>query len=296
MPRLIASLAEIAADYDALFVDVWGCIHNGLEAYPEAGAALTGFRQGGGHVVLVTNSPRPRAEVEAQVAELGVPRTAWDSVATSGDAARLALYHGAVGAQVYHIGEARDEGFFAPLKIDDHPGEVTRVPLTEAEGLVVTGPADPHAEPTAHQGELLYAKTKGWKLLCANPDIVVDRGERREWCAGAIARLYDEMGGESLYFGKPHPPIYDLARRRLAHVAGGTSVEEARILCIGDGIGTDIAGALGEGLDSLFVTGGLAARDTDTGPAPDGQPDPGKVESVLADQQTTATYAIGYLR
>jgi HAD superfamily hydrolase (TIGR01459 family) len=297
MTRLIASIEEIAADYDALFVDVWGCIHNGLTAYADACAALKGFRQGGGKVVLVTNSPRPRAEVATQIAGFGVPDDAWDSIATSGDSARLALYHGAVGRRVYHIGEAdRDESFFHPLHIDTHPDPVERVPLTEAEGLVVTSPADPHADPKAHEGELLYAKTKGWKLLCANPDIVVDRGESREWCAGAIAKLYTEMGGESLYFGKPHPPIYDLARRRLADVAQGQSIDDGRILCVGDGIGTDIAGAMGEGLDSLFVTGGLEARTTGTGPAPDGQPDLARVEAVLAEHQTSATCAIGYLR
>ena len=296
MTRLIESLAEIAADYDALFVDVWGVVHNGRKAYPDACAALSGFRKGGGHVVLVTNAPRPRADVAQQLAGIGVPDEAWDSIATSGDSARLALHHGAVGRKVYHIGEERDLTFFAPLAIDTTAEEVEIVPLTEAEGLVVTGPVDPLADPKAHEGELLYAKTKGWKLLCANPDIVVDRGETREWCAGAVAQLYTEMGGESLYFGKPHPPIYDLARRRLSDAAGGRSFDDSRILCIGDGPQTDIAGALGEGLDSLFVTGGLAARETSTGPAPGGQPDLAAAERVLDAHGFAATFAIGYLR
>ncbi|RDC72200.1 TIGR01459 family HAD-type hydrolase [Rhodovulum sp. 12E13] len=293
MTRVIESLDAIAADYDAAFVDLWGCVHDGLRAWPAAVAALERYRAGGGHVVLVSNAPRPRAEVELQIARLGVPEGAWDAIATSGDAARLALYHGAVGRRVHFIGEERDHSFFHPLAIDSDPMEIEIVPLTEAEGLVVTGPADPHADPAAHEGELLYAKTKGWKLLCANPDIVVDRGESREWCAGAIARLYDEMGGESLYFGKPHPPIYDLARRRLHDATGA---EPERILCIGDGPDTDIAGALGEGLDALFVTGGLARDETATGPAPGGQPDPAQVERLLADRQLSAPYAIGYLR
>jgi len=294
MTRVIASLADIAAGYDAAFVDLWGCVHNGVAAWPDAVAALKGFRQGGGHVVLVTNAPRPRAEVEGQIARLGVPDEAWDAIATSGDAARLALYRGAVGRRVYFIGEPHDESFFHPLRIMADPVEIERVGLTEAEGMVVTGPTDPSDDPKAHEGELLYAKTKGWKLLCANPDIVVDRGDHREWCAGAIAKLYDEMGGQSLYFGKPHPPIYDLARRRLADAGG--DADDARILCIGDGLATDIAGALGEGLDSLFVTGGLARGETATGPAPDGQPDPDRLERLLADHETAATYAIGYLR
>jgi HAD superfamily hydrolase (TIGR01459 family) len=295
MTRLVSSLSEIARDYDAAFVDLWGCVHDGVKAHPAAVEALGTYRQGGGRVVLLTNAPRPRAEVEAQIAALGVPDSAWDVVATSGDAARLALYHGAVGRRVYFIGEPRDHSFFHPLAIDDRPMEIETVPLERAEGLVVTGPADPHADPRAHEGELLYAKTKGWKLLCANPDIQVDRGESREWCAGALAKLYEEMGGEALYFGKPHPPIYDLARRRLADAAG-IAPEPARILCIGDGLSTDIAGALGEGMDALFVTGGLARAETATGPAPDGQPDPDAVEQVLAAHRLSAPYAIGYLR
>ena len=134
------------------------------------------------------------------------------------------------------------------------------------------------------------AKTKGLKLLCANPDIVVDRGEVREWCAGAVARLYTEMGGTSLYFGKPHPPIYDLARRRLTQL--GRPTPDDRILAIGDGIITDIKGGLGEGIDTLFITGGLAREETGT----ETQPDPAKLASFTSEAQLSPTYAIGYLR
>ncbi|MEC7256978.1 MAG: HAD hydrolase-like protein, partial [Pseudomonadota bacterium] len=138
--------------------------------------------------------------------------------------------------------------------------------------------------------EFLFAKQKGLKLLCANPDIVVDRGEKREWCAGALARLYTEMGGESLYFGKPHPPVYDLARQRLAEI--GKQVPDGRILAIGDGPHTDIQGAMGEDIDSLFITGGLAAADTRT----TDQPDPEALEAFLQREMISPTFAIGYLR
>ncbi|MEM6740200.1 MAG: TIGR01459 family HAD-type hydrolase [Pseudomonadota bacterium] len=295
MTRLIDSIAEVAADYDALFVDVWGVLHDGVRAFPDACAALSGFRKGGGLVILVTNSPRPRLGVAEQLASLGVSETAYDSIATSGDSARLALYHGAVGHRVHHIG-LEQHGFFTPLHIDTTAETISIVPLTEAEGLVVTGPTDPHAPPSAHEGELLYAKTRGWKLLCANPDLVVDRGGQREYCAGAIAALYTEMGGESLYFGKPHPPIYDLARRRLADAAQGRVIEDSRILAIGDGPATDLRGALGEGLDTVFITGGLCAQETGTGIAPAGQPDLARAVKVLDAQQVAATFALGYLR
>ncbi|MFP4305050.1 MAG: TIGR01459 family HAD-type hydrolase, partial [Rhodosalinus sp.] len=209
MTQIIDSLDEIAARYDALLVDLWGCVHDGVRALPEAVAALQRYRaERGGAVVLVTNSPKPRAGVERQLDRLGVPRDAWDAMATSGDSARAAMFRGAVGQRVYFIGQEHDLGFFEPLRLLDDPLEIARVPLREAEGIVCTGPFDPMADPSVLRPDLLYAKTQGLKLLCANPDIVVDRGDVREWCAGAVAALYTEMGGESLYFGKPHPPIY----------------------------------------------------------------------------------------
>jgi HAD superfamily hydrolase (TIGR01459 family) len=290
MTRIIDSLADIAADYDALFCDLWGCVHNGIAAFPEAVAALKGFRAGGGRVVLLTNAPRPWREVAAQIERLGIPPEAWDAIATSGDSARLAMFDGVVGTRVYFIGEERDTGFFGRMHLAEDAPEIVRVPLSEAEGIVCTGPFDPHADPEVNRPDFLYAKTRGLKLLCANPDIVVDRGDSREWCAGALAALYTEMGGESLYFGKPHPPVYDLARRRLAE--HGAPVGDGRILAVGDGIRTDILGAQGEDLDSLFITGGLAAQETRT----TAQPDPEALEAFLAAEMVTPTFSIGYLR
>jgi HAD superfamily hydrolase (TIGR01459 family) len=290
MTRIIESLADIAADYDALFCDLWGCLHNGIAPFPEAVAALRGFRRGGGKVVLLTNAPRPRHEVEVQLDGMGVPRDCWDVIATSGDSARLAMFQGAVGHDVYFIGEDRDLAFFEPIHLLDPCPEVRRVALTEATGIVCTGPRDPHADPSVYRAEFLYAKTKGLTFLCANPDIVVDRGHERIWCAGALAALYEEMGGASLYFGKPHPPVYDLARRRLAQL--GATVPDSRILAVGDGIATDIRGAMGEDIDSLFVTGGIAAAETKTVT----DPDPEALEAYMTREMTAATYAIGKLR
>ncbi|EDZ47403.1 HAD-superfamily subfamily IIA hydrolase, TIGR01459 [Rhodobacterales bacterium Y4I] len=291
MTQIISSLSEVSGRYKALFVDLWGCVHNGITAFPEAVAALQAYRAEGGIVVLVTNSPKPRAGVAAQLGQFNVPQDAYDTIATSGDSARAAMFTGAVGNKVYFMGEwERDAGFFEPLHVIHDPVEITRVPLKEAEGIVCCGPFDPHADPAVNRPDFLYAKQMGMKLLCANPDIVVDRGETREWCAGALARLYTEMGGESLYFGKPHPPIYDLARRRLAEL--GQDVADADILAIGDGPHTDIAGAMGEGIDSLFITGGLAASETKTSV----QPDPAALEAYLQKEQASPAYAIGFLR
>ncbi|MCB2136290.1 MAG: TIGR01459 family HAD-type hydrolase [Rhodobacteraceae bacterium] len=293
MSRIIESLSDVQSRYEALFCDLWGCVHDGLRPFPAAVRALQSYRAAGGKVVLVTNSPRPRASVEEQLAQIGVPRDCWDTIATSGDSARAAMFQGAVGRKVYFIGDPdTDMGFFEPLKILDNPIRIEKVPLAEAEGIVCTGPFDTQADPEVNRPDFLYAKAKGLKLLCANPDIVVDRGETREWCAGALARLYAEMGGESLYFGKPHPPIYDLARRRLTALTGST-VDDARILAIGDGIGTDILGGIGEAIDTLFITGGLEAARF--GPDID-NPDPALLEDWLADRQLSPTYSIGRLR
>ena len=290
MTQIIASFAEISDNYDAAFVDLWGCMHNGIEAYADAIAAMQAFRAKGGVVVLVTNAPRPHGPISEQIDRLGIPRDAWDAMATSGDSARAAMFTGAVGEKVYFIGEPHDQSFFDPMQLIENPTNIEQVPLAEADGIVCCGPFDPFADPAVNRPDFLIAREKGLKLLCANPDIIVDRGEEREWCAGALAALYTEMGGESLYFGKPHPPIYDLARRRMA--ALGHDVETARFIAIGDGIRTDVLGAIGEGIDSLFITGGLAAEETGT----TDQPDETKLQAFVAEQQLSPTYAIGYLR
>ena len=290
MTQIVHRLAEISDRYDALFVDLWGCVHNGITAFPEAVAALRAYREGGGRVVLVTNAPRPRKGVMKQLAHFQVPEDCYDSIATSGDSARSAMFRGAVGDKVWFIGQDHDLPFFEPLSLIDAPLEITRVPLEQATGIVCTGPEDPQADPARMRPLFAVARDRGLKLLCANPDIVVDRGTRREWCAGALARFYAEMGGTSLYFGKPHPPIYDLARRRL--FALGRDVPDDRILAIGDGVLTDIAGAMGEDIDSLFITGGLAAEETGTGT----DPDPERLKSFLDKEKSAPTYAIGFLR
>jgi HAD superfamily hydrolase (TIGR01459 family) len=290
MTKIINALSDISAQYDALFVDLWGCVHNGVRAFDAATKALIEYRAGGGIVVLVTNSPRPRAQVEQQLADFGVARDAWDSIASSGDSARSALFLGAVGQKIYFIGTDAELPFFEPLKLIDDPIQISHVPIEEAEGIVCTGLPTADGTPDDVRAPLLYAKQKGLKLLCANPDIIVDRGEKREWCAGAVAQAYTEMGGTSLYFGKPHAPIYDLARRRLSAIR--PNISDDRILAIGDGITTDIQGAIGEGIDSLFITGGLAAKETATVT----QPDPEKLSQYVVEKQLDPTFSIGFLR
>ncbi len=294
MTALINRFADISGRYDTAFVDLWGCVHDGIAVFPGAVSALSDFRRSGGTVVLVTNAPREWGIIATQLDQIGVPRDCWDAIATSGDSARAAMFEGLVGTKVWFMGDSRDRSFFQPPKVLDDPLPIEPVPLDDADGIVCCGPFDALADPSVNRPEFLAAKTRGLKLLCANPDIVVDRGGVREWCAGALAALYTEMGGESLYFGKPHPPIYDLARRRLA--ALGKDAPNDAIVAIGDGIRTDIIGALGEDIDSLFITGGLAAEETQTGGPSDGQPDKAALRSYLATEAIHPTFAIGHLR
>ena len=288
--RIIGALADIAQNYDALFCDVWGVVHNGIAPFPAAVAALQTYRANGGRVVFLTNAPRPRGDIEQQLSDLGVPRDCWDAVATSGDATRVALFSGIIGTKVYFMGAPRDLTVLDPLRLLEDPLSIEITELEDATGVLCAGPEDPRADPETWRPVLLSAKARGLTLLCLNPDLVVDRGVSREYCAGSIAKMYEDMGGDALYFGKPHPPIYDLARRRMA--ALGVTVPEDSILCVGDGMVTDLPGALGEGLDSLFVTGGLAAEETKTHT----DPDPQALADVLTQHQTVAPYAIGHLR
>jgi len=288
--ELIKTLDDVSHKYDALFVDLWGCVHNGIKAFSSANDALKRYRVDGGKVVLVTNSPRPRSGVEKQLKKFGVNPEAWDLIATSGDSARMAMFQGLVGNKIYFIGTPFEENFFEPLNVVENPVMIERVPIDEAEGIVCTGPFNSLEDPDVYLKDFEFAKKRGLKFLCANPDIIVDRGSVREWCAGALAKMYTDLGGESLYFGKPFQPIYDLARRRL--FSSGTHIGDERILAIGDGITTDILGAENEGIDSLFITGGLAASETGT----KDQPDQRLLDNYLVEQKLNPAYSIGFLR
>ena len=296
MAEIIQTLADVSSRYDAVFCDLWGCLHDGKHPFPAAVAALQAYRQRGGLVLLLTNAPRPRSSVVAQLDRMGCPRDAWDEVVTSGDAAQYALLTGAVGRKVYFIGADKDEPFFTDFAEDlqdvaSSQQPIARVALEDAEGCVCTGLRDDMTEvPEDYHLTLMRLKNYGLPMLCANPDIVVDFGDKRLWCAGALARDYEAMGGRVLYFGKPHPPIYDMARRRLAAL---TTSRDPQILCIGDGINTDIQGGMGEGLDTLFVTGGISAEEF--GPDPEA-PQARLLEPWLGKAQLSATFAIGKLR
>ncbi|KPQ04961.1 MAG: putative sugar phosphatases of the HAD superfamily [Rhodobacteraceae bacterium HLUCCA12] len=293
MTEIIESLADIGARYDVLYCDLWGCLHDGRALYPDAVAAVQAFRRGGGAVVLMTNAPRTRHAVERRLRRMGLPDDAWDLIVSSGDATQEAMLLGAAGRKLWHLGPGKDEDLFSeiPEALADQP-PIERVPFDRAEGIICTGPFDEYNDTLEdYRGRFLSAKARGLTMLSANPDLMVDVGEIRIHCAGALAQLYAQMGGDVLSFGKPHPPIYDLARRRLAE--RGLPSESDRILAVGDGILTDVAGAQGEGIDALFVTGGLETRRFGTDPA---RPDTAGLRDWLREQGRTPRYAIGRLR
>ncbi len=292
MTQLIASLAEISDRYDVLYCDLWGCLHNGKALFPEAVAALQAFRAKGGAVVLLTNAPRTHHAVRARLEQMGLPANAWDVIAASGDATQVAMLQGAAGRKLWHLGPGKDEDLFSmiPDWLQNQP-PIQRVPLDQAEGILCTGPFDEFTDtPDDYRARFLGAKVRGLPMLCANPDLVVDVGETRIYCAGALAQLYEEMGGTVLSFGKPHPPIYDVARSQLA--ARGINVDNDAVLAIGDGVRTDLRGAMGEGIDALFITGGLEAHRFGADPA---APDPQALTDWLTAEGLSPRFSMGRL-
>ena len=290
--QVIERLRDIADQFDALFCDVWGCVHNGIRPFEEAVEALADFSNDGGAVVLLTNAPRPWQHVEQHFAALGVRRDSWDLIVTSGDAAKTALFERRAGQRVFHIGPDRDTAFFEPESAAQRAAGIARVTMGEAEGIVCTGLNDDNTEsPEDYRGMLSAAAANNLPFLCVNPDLVVDRGAQRVFCAGALAQLYAQLGGRVLIYGKPRPDIYQLARRRLAEVRP-ESVPEQRILCIGDGVATDIKGAERERLPCLFVTGGLAAKETGTRRSPDLN----RLREFCVSSGINPDYVIGNLR
>ncbi|HSZ74116.1 MAG TPA: TIGR01459 family HAD-type hydrolase [Rhizomicrobium sp.] len=251
-PKTPTGLSEIASDYDALICDVWGVLHDGKEPRLEAAHALSHFRRAHGPVVLLSNAPRPVADIEAQFTYIGVPLDCYDAIVTSGVATREELARRASGEKLamLHIGPERDRGVFEGLNIEC-------VEVAHSELALCTGLWDDDTETPDDYEELLATlKARDLTMLCANPDIVVQRGGALVYCAGALAKAYEELGGEVVYYGKPHRPIYDMTLAT-AHRIAGRAIK--RPLAIGDGMDTDIKGANHAGIDALFIADGVHA-------------------------------------
>lgn len=260
-PPLIDHFSMLAPNYDVALSDVWGVLHNGVAAFPAAGEALRRFRAAGGTVVLVSNSPRPGEPVKHQLERFGVISEAYDAIVTSGDVTRRVIAERS-GEAIYHIGPERDRSIFDGL-------DLRFAPLESADYVVCSGLFDDTAE-TADDYRPLLERMRARNLLmvCANPDVVVERGDQLVYCAGAIADLYATLGGQVLYAGKPHRPIYDAALAKAAE-RRKAPISLNRVIALGDSIRTDLAGAAALGIDCLFVTGGIHADELGSREEPD---------------------------
>lgn len=248
--RVIKRARTLLASYDVVFCDVWGVVHDGHTAYSAACEALQAFRADGGTVVLLSNAPTPTETVERLLADKSVPRSAWDVLVTSGDLSRLHIEAEGYRA-VHHIGPDRDLSLFDTL------AHVDRVPLENAQALVVTGLInDLRDTAETYRPQLEQALALGLPMVCANPDLVVEVAGRLYLCAGSIAQLYERMGGRVHWAGKPHRVAYQAAHEA-AVAFRGTPVERSAIIGIGDAVRTDLAGARDYGIDSLFIASGV---------------------------------------
>lgn len=268
--RALAGFSEIASNYDAALCDVWGVVHNGVSAYPSAVEALVEYRKQGGRLVFITNAPRPSGPIIEMLDRLGVVREAYDAIVSSGDATRVMIseYSGKV---VHHVGPpTADDSLYEGLN-------VIRGSAEEAEAIVVTDLDTDEDTPDMYNDRVSLWLKRGLPMICANPDRVVEHGDRLIYCGGALGDLYEARGGKVRMAGKPYRPIYDEALR-LAEQAAGRKLDKARMLAVGDSVRTDAMGASHFGLDLLFVTGSIHAGDLDAF----GNVDPQAVADLVA--------------
>lgn len=275
-PNAAAGLGQIVDQYDCILCDVWGVLHNGKEIWMDAANALTKAREAGVPVVMITNAPRPQGPVLRQLANMNCPDGVFDELVTSGDVTRALIQQ--LDGPVYHIGPERDYALYDGLNVEFAEPE-------HAAGIVCTGLFDDYNE---HPKEYIERfKTyigHNLPLICANPDIVVEVVDRLLWCAGALAREYDQLGGETRIVGKPYAPIYDVALEHAEKISG-KSIERSKVLAIGDGLPTDIKGAADNNVDALFITNGIHAADYT-----DGEVNTDKLHAFLEENNATPAH------
>ena len=284
-PPILTRAGDLLARYDVIFCDVWGVVHDGLKAFPMACDALARFRAGGGTVILVSNAPVPQERVAAMLDARQVPRDTWDAIVSSGD---IALDHVARAnyAALHCIGPRdRDSALFARLT-------ARQVELGDAEAILCSGLTDDINETAESYRPLLKAaRARNLPFVCANPDFVVDVGGKLYLCAGAIADLYQHMGGPVFWAGKPHPSAYGTALDVAQRLRGG-DVAKNRILAIGDAIRTDLEAAQGAGVGALFIAAGIHRHDAMSGTGID----PAKLAALFAANPLPALGAMPYLK
>jgi HAD superfamily hydrolase (TIGR01459 family) len=294
LTNLIKTFSEISDKYTAVICDLWGCLHNGVESFPEALRALENFKASNGKVILVTNAPRPIANVEYQIANLGIKETYYDMLLTSGEL--TSNYIDKISESqlnIFHIGGKRHHSIYKNM-IHEKKISIEIDIIEHADLIVCTEPFNPSRDQLSdYENILKVGIDKDLTLLCANPDLVVDVGDKREMCAGSLASMYEKMGGKVVYFGKPHKNIYQEVYSFLNRV--GQSKPKS-ILCIGDGLKTDIQGANNENLDSLLVVGGLLRKKHLLGNEKNTIIDERKLNQTIETNKVKVDYAIKFFQ
>ena len=294
LTNLIKTFSEISDKYTAVICDLWGCLHNGVESFPEALRALGDFKASNGKVILVTNAPRPIANVEYQIANLGIKETYYDMLLTSGELTsnyinKISESH----LNIFHIGGKRHHSIYKNM-IHEKKISIDIDNIEHADLIVCTEPFNPSRDQLSdYENILKVGKDKDLTLLCANPDLVVDVGDRREMCAGSLASMYEKMGGKVIYFGKPHKNIY---QEVYSFLNGVSESKPNSILCIGDGLTTDIRGANNEKLDSLLVVGGLLKKKHLIEKRNNMILDERKLNQTIEDNEVHVDYAMKFFR
>ena len=239
-------LKSVVDHYDLFFVDLWGVVHNGIELYKESTHALEKLLEANKELVLLTNAPRPNNDVVNFLKKMGLKQRYYSKVYTSGEAALNYLTSNFKDKTFFHIGPPRDFGLFNDFKKNKIQT------ISEAKYLLCTGLFEEHEKELSYYKSLLKNEIDKI-MICTNPDLIVDRGQKREFCAGSVAKVFEEIGGTVEYFGKPHPKVYNLA----------ANINNKKVFCIGDNLNTDIKGANNQNFASLLITNGIHRQEVE---------------------------------
>jgi HAD superfamily hydrolase (TIGR01459 family) len=237
-------LRSVFDNYELFFIDLWGVVHNGIELHENAVHALSKISEAKKNYILLTNAPRPNKIVKNFLEKLSLDKMMRDKVFTSGEAALGYLKKNYINQKFYHIGPPRDFNLFIDFK-----NEKTE-DINKSDYLLCTGLYDQHDQDLNFYKELLINSISK-KMICTNPDLIVDRGKKREYCAGSVAMTFEKLGGEVIYFGKPYPDVYYQA----------ISNNKKKVIAIGDNLRTDIKGANNMNYDSLVITSGVHKKE-----------------------------------
>jgi len=262
--KIIKGLNQIQSKYDAFFIDLWGVIHNGIELYPEAIEVLENLSKLKKRFDLISNAPRPSKNVKNFLLKMKMKKSLTNNIFTSGEAALKSLQKNLYGKNFFHLGSKRDNSLFEGF-------EKNKKELDSADFILCTGLLEYKKNSLSYYEELLKNYIH-LKMVCTNPDLIVHRGEHKEYCAGMLAKIFQELGGQVIYFGKPYSSIYNFCIKK-----------KEKVIAIGDNLRTDIKGANNMKFDSLFIINGVHKNEFTNVP-------PGNFDKILEKYETKTNY------